>query len=43
MKALVTGSAGGIGSEICGRLERMILEIAPEQWIGYDGTQAALR
>jgi hypothetical protein len=24
------------------RLERAILEVAPERWIGYDGTRAAL-
>ena len=25
------------------RLERMILEVAPERWFSYDGTRAALR
>jgi hypothetical protein len=34
--------AEAFGSRLA-RLERMILEVAPEQWISYDGTRAALR
>ena len=34
--------AAAFGSRLA-RLERMILEVAPEQWISYDGTQAVLR
>lgn len=34
--------AGAFGARLA-RLERMILEVEPVQWIGYDGTRAPLR